>query len=252
LEIVDMTENPLRKTVNIWVVIALAAAAMIFAPYALGIEGMSGGYAISFVSFFGLIVSIVVVIIYNGLALRLDKILSGENLLAHWTYTPEFWKDYADKEYETQKAESRGLFIIVSAFALFFGVLFWIIDPEAGFYVFLTMLGLIAIIELVRLLSAYSYKRNAKNPSEVYISKNGVYLNRQLHTWNFLTSRLEKVDLKDNKGLQLLSITYWAWTMTLGQEYNVRIPVPPGQEDKARDIVNQLKRDSAENPERRE
>ena len=211
-----MTENPLRKTAHLWVIITFAAIAMIFIPGILGIKGMSGGYAISFVSFFAAVIGVVVVVIYNGLASRLDKILSGENLLVHWTYPPELWREYAEKEYGTEKSETKGLFIVVSAFALFFGVLFWVIDPENGIYVFFSMLGLIAIIEFVRLFSTWHiYKRNVKNLGEAYIARNDVYLNRQLHTWNFLSSRIKKVDLQNDKGLLLLSITYWAWKVAL-------------------------------------
>lgn len=236
-----MIENPLHETVYVWLIITIAAVAMLFIPEILGIEGMNGGFAISFASFFVLIMGIIVVIVYNRLASRLDKILSGENLLVHWTYTPQMWSEYAEKEYGLEKTGTKGLFIVVSAFALFFGILFWMIDPENGIYVFLSMLGLIAIIEFTRLFSTwYYYRQNVKYLGEAYIARDGVYLNRQLHTWNFLTSRIKKVDLQNDKGLLLLSITYWAWTMTFGQEYTVRIPVPPGQEEKAKEIVSQL------------
>ena len=236
-----MTENPLRKTVYVCVIITIAAAAMIFMPEILGVEGMNGGYAISFVSFFAVIMGIIVVIVYNGLASRLDKILSGENLLAHWIYTPQMWREYAEKEYGVEKTEKKALFYVVSGISLFVGVLFFAFNPKAGFYVLVSMLVLALIIGLISVVtSRQSYRQNVKHLGEAYVARNGVYLNRQFYYWNFLTSRLEKVALKNEKGLMLLSITFWAWTKTFGPYYTVRIPVPSGQEEKAREIVSQL------------
>jgi len=236
-----MTENPLRKTVYIWLIITIASFVMIFMPDALGIECFEGGCAISFVSFFAVIIGVIVMFVYNGLASRLDKILNGENLLAHWTYTPEMWNEFTEKEFQTQKVETKPLFYIVSGFALFFGILFFALDHEAGFYVLIVMLALIVIIWLTStIIPALNHRRNMKYLGEAYISRNGVYLNRQLFTWNFLSSRIENVALKNEKGLMLLSITTWAFTMTFGQEYTVRIPVPPGQEEKAMEIASEL------------
>ncbi len=178
-----MVRNPLRKTVYIWAGITIVAVAMIFTPGFLGVDGMSGGYAISFVSFFGVIVGIIVMVIYSRLASRCDRILSGEDLLAHWIYTPELWRKYSEKEYGLDRSEKKALFYLVSGISLFISFLFLMIDPEVGAYVFASMSVLIVIIGLTAILSSmHGYRRNMKNLGEAYIGRDGVYLNRQFHT----------------------------------------------------------------------
>lgn len=236
-----MKENPPRRTALVWLIITIVGFVMIFAPGFLGIEGMNGGYAISFVSLFVAIIGIVVVIVYTILANRLDKILRGEGLLAHWTYTPEKWKEYTEKEHLAENIEKRGLFFVVSAFALFFGILFWIIDPEAGIYVFLAMLGLIALIGSVALLTTwYNHNQNEKYLGEAYIAKDALYLNRRLHSWRILGAKLESVTLENKQDLMLLTFKYSASTMTGPQNYTARVPVPDGQEETAKNIALKL------------
>jgi hypothetical protein len=106
-----------------------------------------------------------VAVLYFNLARKLDGILRGEGILAHWTYSPEYWLRYTQKEYITEKAEKKILFLIITAFALFFGFLFWAFDPEAGFYVFLVMLGLIGLIAFVWQFSAW-YNYRQKTPKQ--------------------------------------------------------------------------------------
>jgi hypothetical protein len=237
----SVTDNPPRKNAIIWLIITVVSFIFIFVPGFAGIDGMGGGYAISFVSFFLGIVGTVVVVMYGWLASILDRMLRGEGLLVHWVYTPEKWSEYAKKEYAEEKTEKKGLFIVVSAFALFFGFLFWAIDPESGFYVFLVMLGLIAACGLAWQLTAWhEYSQNKKYVGEVYISRDAVYLNRRLHTWRILWSNLTSVTLENKRGLTLLVFNYSAWTVPGPQSYTARVPVPDGQEEVAKTIVQQF------------
>lgn len=167
----------------------------------------------------------------------LGRLLQGKKLLVHWTYTPEKWMEFAGKEYAEEKTEKKGLFIIVSVFALFFGFLFWAIDPESGFYVFVVMLGLIAVIGFAWQFSAwYYYRENTRFVGEVYISKDAVYLNRKLHAWGLFGSSLASVALENIRGINLLVFVYSAITYP-PQSYTVRVPVPDHQEGVAESIV---------------
>jgi MFS family permease len=233
-------ENPPRKTAIIGLIVTIVGVMMIFVPGFAGIGGMEGGYAISFVSLFVAIMGIIVVVIYTWLAKMLDKILRGEGLLAHWTYTPEEWKEYAEREYAEEKTEKIGLFIVVSAFALFFGVLFWVIDPESGIYIFLAMLGLIAIIGFAwRFTAWHYYNQNKKYLGEAYITRDALYLNRRFYAWCILGARLISVTLRNEQDLTLLNFTFTTPTMTGLQDYTARVPIPQGQEETAKTIVQQ-------------
>ena len=237
-----MKDNPARRTLNVWIIITILGIAAVFAPTVFGMDGFHGGYAVSTISFMLVLSGIIVIIIYSGRARTLDKILNGDNLLAHWTYSPEEWSSYADKEYTEEKGEKKALFFIIAGFALFFGVVFMIIDSESGIFVMGVMLALIVVIAFTAWFTAwYNHRENQKYLGETYITEDAAYINRQLHTWSGLGARLDSVDLNRGKSQLLLQFVYSAPTRTGMQEYTLRIPVPKGQEEAAEKIFQHFK-----------
>lgn len=238
--------NPPRCTAITWGFITVLAIFAIFAPHIFGMDGFEGGFAISTLSFFVAIMGIIVVVIYAKRARTLDRILQGENLLAHWTYSSGEWNQYAEEEFQTERKEKRGLFYIIAGFALFFGIVFFIFDQEAGLWVLIVMLGLIALIAFVAWFTAwYNYRQNKKYLGKAYITGDAVYLNRQLHTWKGLGARLESVILAEEKSQQLLAFTYSMPTRTGRQDSTVRVPVPRGQEKVAERLAEKFNTDNS-------
>ncbi len=216
---------------------------MIFVPEAVGIDGFSGGFAISLVSIVVAITAVVVGIMYSGWAAQVSKISRGEGVLAHWIYPPEFWAQYAHTEYSEEISEKRGLFIIISGFALFFGALFWGLDEEAGLVVFLVMLCLIGLCAFAWRFTAWSNCRQNRRLGikEVYLTKDGVYLNRKLFTWHGWLTRFESATLNKNGDLTLIVFKYTGYGGRAGaQTYLTRVPVPFGQEGIAQNVVTQI------------
>jgi hypothetical protein len=241
-----MKYNPTRRTAIIWGIVTLLAIFTIFAPHLFGMDDLRGGFAISVLSILVAITGIIATVIYANRARMLDRILSGDNLLAHWTYSPEEWSEYTEKEFRTEKKEKWLLFYMVAGIALFFGILFVIFDHEAGLWVLVSMLGLIALIAFVAWFSAwYDYRQNKRYLGEAYITRDAIYLNRQLHTWRGLGARLESVNLVGKESQQLLAVTYSAPTRMGRQEYTVRVPVPRGQEKAAEKLAEKLTADIA-------
>jgi hypothetical protein len=233
-----MNNNPPLRTAIIWAVITVIAIFGIFAPSVLGIDGFDGGFAISAIAVLLAIIGIIVVIIYVGRALILQKILNGENILAHWTYTREEWQKYTEKQYKEEKQLKRGLFYVISGIALVLGIVFFLADHESGIWVLLAMLALIAIIAFTAwFTSFYNFRQNKKFHGQAYITEKAVYLNRQLHTWSGPGDNLESVQLKKNTSQALLSFTYSVITRTGRQEQIVNVPVPKGKENEAEDLV---------------
>jgi hypothetical protein len=237
-----MKNNPPLQTLIAWVVITILAIFGIFAPSIFGMDGFKGGFAISTLCFLLVLSGIIVIIIYVGRARTLNKILKGDNLLAHWKYTPAEWNKYADAEYKEEKSGKKVLFFVIAGWALFFGILFMIFDFENGKWVMVMMLALIAVIAFTAWFTAwYNFRQNKKYLGETYITKEAIYLNRQLHTWRGLGARLDSVDLSKEKSTLLLIFVYSAPTRTGMQEYAVRIPVPAGQEEAAEKILKHFK-----------
>ena len=236
-----MKDNPPRNTAIIWLVITAISAIMIFVPTLVGMDGFEGGFAISFISLVAAIVGTVVSIMYVWQANVLNKMLRGEGLLVHWIYPPEKWKEYTVREYAQEKTEKKGLFMVVSAFALFFGFLFWALDPEGGFFVFLVMLGLIALVAVAWQGSAwYQYKQNMGGIAETYIARNALYMNRKLYVWQMWGSSFDGVAIEEKRGFAQLAFKCTIFSQVGPQTYTFRVPIPDGQEETAKSIVQQL------------
>jgi hypothetical protein len=236
-----LSSNPPKRTALASFIVALSATAMIFVPEIVGINGFDGGFAISLVSLFVAIVAAIAGVMYLGYAGKLDKILRGEGILAHWTYSPEVWAEYTQKEYEEEKSEKKGLFLLVSGFALFFGILFWVLDAEAGFFVFLVMMGLIGLVAFAWQFSAwYNYRQNIDGVKETYITKDAIYMNKKLVTWRTIFTSFDEVTQDKNHGLSMLVFKYTTTSRTGPQTYTTRVPIPPGQEENAKNIMQQI------------
>jgi uncharacterized RDD family membrane protein YckC len=227
------------------VIITALAVFGIFAPSLFGMDGFKGGYAISFISFFMVIAGIIVIVIYSGRARAVSRILKSDNILAHWTYDPAEWNECAEKQFMAEKKDKKVLFFIVAAWALFFGILFFLLDNENGLWVLVLMLILIAVIAFTAWFTSwYNYRQNKKYLGETYITGDSVYMNRQLHTWRGLGAKLESVDLDKHKAHAILTLVYSAPTRTGFENYTIRIPVPSGKEAEAEQIYQKLKQNS--------
>jgi len=238
----NMKNNPPMQTTIAWAVITVLSIFGIFAPEIFGIEGFDGGFAISFVCIFLAITGIIVIVIYSGRARLLNRILSGENILAHWTYSPEEWRKYTEKEYEEEKQLKKGLFFVISGIAVLTGIIFFLVDHKNGIWVLLAMLGLVAIIAFTAwITSLYNYRQNKKFHGQTYITEKAIYLNRQLHTWGGPGDSLESVALEKKDNAQaLLKFKYSVITRTGLQQQTVRIPVPTGKENEAEALAKKF------------
>ncbi len=234
--------NPPRRTARVWLVITLVAIVTIFIPEAVGIDGFDGGFAISFMAGFVAIMGIVAFIIYTRLARTLDGMLKQENLLAHWQYTPHEWKKYTEREHKEEKSGKKATFILVAVISAIVGVIFWALDPDHSPFVIIVVLSLDALIGIVAIGSvAYNHRQNKKYLGEAYITRDGVYLNRQLHIWKGIGNKLEDVRYEDSSRSQpRIVFDYSSPGRYSRNSYSARIPVPQGQEEQARIIVAQI------------
>lgn len=177
-----------------------------------------------------------------------NALINGKQLIAHWTFDPEQWRIFTEKEYRTEKNEKCLILVVISGIILLVGGIFWLImrDTAAGI-VFLILLGVIAILAFVAFIVPWlTYRRNLKQTGDIYIGKNCLYLNGAIHTWSFAGARFEDAKLV-LKPSPLIHVTYTYWTSAgrsfyfYRQAATVRIPVPQGKLEEARAVVNQLR-----------
>jgi hypothetical protein len=234
-------KNPYRHTALYCCSIIILGIVMIILPGIIGLDGFSGGFALSFFGFFVAIVGIITVIIFARLARLASAILEKQNILVHWTYTPEEWKTYSDEEHTDDSSDKRSLFLLVAVIAIIVGIGMGIVYHDF-LLIFYIIAGIIAVIGLTAYLStALPYHWNRTHLGDVYIAREGVYLNRRLHIWKGLGTGLGNITYEEGKHfLPRIIIEYSSPNYLTRNYYTARIPVPPGQEENARKIVNEM------------
>ena len=234
--------NPPRRTAIVWCFITALSVLGIFNTAIFGIDGFNGGFTLSFMSIFLFIMGIIIAVIYFRRAVALEEMLSGKNLLAHWTYSKSEWLAFADREHREQVEFSRGLFLMIAVISVIVGVIFVIAVPDSLLSTSITIGGLIVIIGFTALFTTWQrHNQNLNHLGEVYLNRGGVYINRELHNWTTLGARLEGASIDDKHlGQSIITFTYSAPTRMGRTSYNARVPVPLGREAEAKTVVDQI------------
>jgi hypothetical protein len=238
----DVRHNTARQIARIWIAISLAAIVLIFVPGIAGMDGLKGGYALSFLAAFLAILGIVAVIMFYQLAKRIDSLTKAENILAHWTYPTQLWKEYTKLEFAEDSTDKRNLFLLISVTAIVVGLGLWMGLRSDGVVIAYIITGIIFMVGITAMLTGwYNYHQNRKQVGEALITRDGASLNRQIHIWKGLGTRLEHISYEDTKWpIPIIKIEYSAPAKTQRNSYTARIPVPPGQEETARKVVLEI------------
>ncbi len=176
----------------------------------------------------------------------LRRMLAGERL-AHFTYTPQEWSRFVEWNYGEELSAKKGLWWVIFIVALLIGLGFVaVMRDAASLWVFGFLMALMLLLGLLALgLPKLTYHRQLKQPGQVIIGQEGIYLNGTVHSWHTWGSRLEKVLFK-TKPLPHLEVIY-SYLMVLPrslyafrQAVAVRVPVPSGQEETGRKLAAQF------------
>ena len=110
-------------------------------PYYTGLDGNDGGFALITVCLAVFTVAMICAVVFRWMSYKEKKILNGENL-AHWTYTDDEWRKFADAEQVVDAAGMRATFVFGIVFSAICAIGFYIYNPEIGIYVACIMVGL--------------------------------------------------------------------------------------------------------------
>jgi len=233
-------KNPQRRLAVVWFVIAAVGFLMIVLPIPLGLDELHGGFAVGFLGFILLPASVMTGIICVQRARQLDRLVSGENLIAHWKYSAEEWKQYIETEHRSGKRERWRLFYLITVITVIVCFAFAIFRPESLMVVLVILPLLLALLLLVVLVvTTMRYRRSRNRVGEVFIGKDGVYLNGLYHSWKTVGGRLEKVSCVWGRGAYI-EFRYSSRRAYARGGYMVRVPVPQGQEDLAKKVAAQF------------
>lgn len=228
-------KNTQRRIVRLWIILLFVFIFLIFLPSIIGLDGMDGGFALGFVSFFMVIMSIVVILIYRSRANQLDRILAGEGRLAVWKYEPYEWEKFTAIDFEEEKKAKKFLFFLISAICVIVGVILLVLVRDI--LILYISLGIIPVVAIPAFLAPrMRYNKLKKSEGKVLISEKGVIVGRMFHLWVKLGARLDQVVLVTDEYPPILEFHYSMPTRNGRQEEVARVPVPSGKMDEAERI----------------
>jgi len=102
-------------------------------------------------------------------------------------------------------------------------------------------LSLIGIVAFAWQFSAWrNYRQNIGGVKEAYIARDAIYMNKKLYTWDMALTSFDEVSQKDHDSLSLLVFKFTSATRTGPQTYTIRVPIPSGQDEVAKKIVEEV------------
>jgi len=239
--------NPEKNYAAIAIGIALVAILLIFLPGWIGMDGMDGGYALSFIAVWLAISAALIAWYFWGRAAQIERLLNGQELLAHWTYTPCEWQAYANAEQEEQIQENRILWYFMAGMCILMGTVFWLIDREAGLFVLLFMLALTGLLAIVAFgLPRLRRQRQAGKTGEAWLAPTAVLFDSVFYPVKSRMMWLDKVEFQDASGAAPACLRFYISHFVRSGIQNriLRVPVPSGHRDEALALVAQYNTDS--------
>jgi hypothetical protein len=226
--------------------IAAIGILLLSAPSLLGMDMMSGGYAVRFIGLFVTLCGLVVAWFYQARSAVLDHMLTGQGVLAHWTYDASEYRRQVDREYTERSQDNRNLLKLTAVIMLIVYAAVFIVPILRGEDVWPLVLvlyfGLLLILAIFALGAPWLAHRHAVQASpDVYISQEGVYVLGGLHTWKQPFWQLKRVRL-DAKGdktaleFDMRYLTRLGWVRY--ETTTLCVPVPAGQTEAAEHVVH--------------
>jgi hypothetical protein len=241
-----MRKNKERRGANRSLFIMVVGILAAVLPVIMKADMLKWGFASVFVGGIVAITSFFVFLMFNRRAGVYERMFSGENLLAYWRYSKDFWqKENKEDLEETGMAKIAGFFL-GGIFALI-GIVIFFIDTEENGLFLLIMLGVGAFIIIIGLIaSAAESKRLISAQPEAIIACEGLFYKNILYTWNSrAVSYLESVSKHPTEPNEILFVLRQLRSgnvsITHFHRHFISIPVPPGQEQSADDIIQYFK-----------
>ncbi len=227
----EIKSNPINKqiknrqwrTAKAAGVIAFIAGLAVFLPFQSW-SGLQGNYAITLVALFLFLSSVVVAFIFRSRGRKMDKLISGEEIIISWILDDETKKAYVNHLFISEKGKNNGLFIVIALFMVLFFGLFIIFIEEGRWMMFLFFLVITAFIALFAFGMPYYYRfRNNRGDGYVIIGRKYAYVNGFFHNWDFPLSGLKEVKVIQKPFYGIL-LRYYYYDRTLRNEELLTIP----------------------------
>ncbi len=229
------------------VFLSLIAAAFFFLVCILSytfVDGMNGGFAIAFVTFFLFLCGVVVALLFVTRARTMDSILADPAPLAHWTYPGDTARENVEREYREFRERNRATFILIGGMLVVVALFFLIFVEDGRPETALILLAITALLFVVSRVTPWIERRRALGaPHEAVITRDGVVYEGSVYPfrsflvwWHGVTFREPK---RKSPAALVFSFSQLAGRFII-QPFDVAVPVPSGEEERAGRIVQEL------------
>ena len=215
----------------------LVGAAMICMPHLYGIWGRGDlGFAAFFVGLFLCLSGVLSVLVFFGPYKYIQALLQGEKRLVQWSYTPAEWQNFVHTQYDIERGDMLqklafiGLVLLGAAL-----VVSWL----AGVLAVMIISGVFFALVLIAVsVPVFSRRRLLRGPFEAHIGLKGLYLGGQTHTWTGFFHRFQSAGVET--GTNPCLVIHYFQLGHGGGDILVRVPVPAGREQEARQAAREL------------
>ena len=224
------------------------AAALIFGILCISaftyIDGMSGGFALAFVSFFLAISSLAVALLFLQRARLTDAILRGDQVIAHWVYPDADVRQSIEREYEGYRENNRALIRVMGVMFIAVIVFFLIFVKDGGVETAVIMFAVLLVLFIVSRVTPGLERSRALHAShETFIARNGFIYEGGLYPFRSFLMRMTGVKFHEATK-KLPPVLVFSFLQVIGlyilNPFEVSVLVPEGQEEKAREIAAEI------------
>lgn len=208
------------------------------------VDGMSGGFAIAFVSFFLAISGAVIALLFFTRARTMDTIRSDPSPLAHWIYPEEMARASVEREYQEFLERNRAMFIIIGGMLIIVALFFLIVVEEGGLETGGFLIAVAALLFVVSRAAPWLERRRALSAShEALITRDGIVYEGSVYPFRSFLVFWHGVTLRKSGKKNPATIVF-SFNQLVGrfiiQPFEVVVPVPAGEEERAGRVVQQL------------
>ena len=235
-------QNNAKKWVRISVIMVLIGIAMIIAGIVIDDYNF---YWMIFVGAILLLTFIICFFMFVSQSNRLDRMFRGIDLLAHWSFAENERLEKAEEEFLQRKSGNRVMLLIIAAFFIVIGGLFAIFgfdDIEDAMFFILLMLGILAFIAIIALLTPGARYRKMKQAApEVFVGPYSAWVIGEYVQWKAPMTKITSVQYsKDREDNFTITVKLFIWQRYGPQPHTCRIPVPEGSETEAEVVASDI------------
>lgn len=232
---IEIKNNQTSITKKLWYTAAFFLVIIIVAF----LEIISIHPAIVMLSFFFFLSSVLVGFMFRSREKKLQKLISGENLLAEWTLSDSQKKIYVDYLFKHEVSKNMIILLSISTIAIIvFGIFILVID-EGKFAMFLVLLGLILFLSFFAFGMPYYYRmKNSRGDGHILIGAKYAYLNGYFHNWDFILSGLSRVKTI-TEPFYGINLVYYYTDRTL--THSGELFIPANKEVELEELIKKLK-----------